>query len=85
MSGATARGIGLLLWGGILVMNVDNFLKPRLIAGQSNIHPAVVLLGVLGGLKLFGFIGLVAGPLTLALLFALIRFYEEEYLAAKIQ
>ncbi|MCI0424022.1 MAG: AI-2E family transporter [Acidobacteria bacterium] len=83
LSGATARGIGLLLWGGILVMNVDNVLKPRLISGQSNIHPVVVLLGVLGGLKLFGFIGLVAGPLTLALLIALIRFYEEEYLGLK--
>jgi predicted PurR-regulated permease PerM len=80
LSGSTARGIGLLLWGSVLVMNVDNFLKPRLISGQSNIHPVVVLLGVLGGLKLFGFIGLVAGPLTLALLIALVRFYEEEYL-----
>ncbi len=85
LSGATIRGIGLLLWGGILVMNVDNFLKPRLISGQANIHPVVVLLGVLGGLKLFGFIGLVAGPLTLALFIALIRFYEEEYLGIKTE
>ena len=83
LSGATARGIGLLLWGSILVMNVDNFLKPRLISGQSNIHQVVVLLGVLGGLKLFGFIGLVAGPLILALLITLISFYEEEYLGIK--
>ena len=83
LSGETFRGIGLLLWGGILVMNVDNFLKPRLISGRSNIHPVTVLLGVLGGLKLFGFIGLVAGPLILALLIALIRFYEEEYLEIK--
>lgn len=83
LSGATARGIGLLIWGGILVMNVDNFLKPRLISGQSNIHPVVVLLGVLGGLKLFGFIGLVLGPLILALLITLINFYEEEYLGRK--
>lgn len=85
LSGATVRGIGLLLWGGILVMNVDNFLKPRLISGQSNIHPVVVLLGVLGGLKLFGLIGLVAGPLILALLIALIRFYEEEYLGLRTE
>jgi predicted PurR-regulated permease PerM len=85
LSGATIRGIGLLLWGGIFVMNVDNFLKPRLISGKSNVHPVVVLLGVLGGLKLFGFIGLVAGPLTLALLIALIRFYEEEYLRIRTE
>ena len=83
LSEETFRGIGLLLWGGILVMNVDNFLKPRLISGKSNVHPVTVLLGVLGGLKLFGFIGLVAGPLILALLITLIRFYEEEYLEIK--
>ena len=85
LSGATFRGIGLLVWGAVLVMNVDNFLKPRLISGKSNIHPIVVLLGVLGGLRLFGFIGLVAGPLILALLIALIRFYEEEYLGVKAE
>lgn len=85
VSGQTFRGIGLLVWSGVLVMNVDNVLKPRLISGRSNIHPVVVLLGVLGGLKLFGFIGLVAGPLILALLIALIRFYEEEYLGIKVE
>jgi predicted PurR-regulated permease PerM len=83
MSGATFRGIGLLVWGGVLVMNIDNLLKPRLISGRSNIHPVTVFLGVLGGLKLFGVIGLVAGPLILALLIALIRFYEEEYMGMR--
>jgi predicted PurR-regulated permease PerM len=80
LSGETLRGVLLLIWGGVLVMNVDNFLKPRLISGRAKIHPVTVLLGVLGGLQLFGFVGLVAGPLILALLIALIRFYEEEYL-----
>jgi predicted PurR-regulated permease PerM len=83
LSGATFRGIGLLVWGGVLVTNVDNFVKPRLISGRSNIHPVTVLLGVLGGLKLFGFIGLVLGPLILALFIALVLFYEEEYLGIK--
>jgi predicted PurR-regulated permease PerM len=84
LSGATFRGIGLLVWGGVLVTNVDNFVKPRLISGRSNIHPVTVLLGVLGGLKLFGFIGLVVGPLILALFIALVRFYEEEYLGVRM-
>ncbi len=83
LSGATFRGIGLLVWGGVLVSNVDHLVKPRLISGRSNIHPVTVLLGVLGGLKLFGFIGLVVGPLILALFIALVRFYEEEYLEIK--
>lgn len=85
VSGHTFQGIGLLVWGGVLVMNVDNVIKPRLISGRSKIHPVVVLLGVLGGLKLFGFIGLVAGPLILALLIALIRFYEEDYLGLETE
>lgn len=85
LSGETLRGVCLLVWGAVLVMNVDNFLKPRLISGRANIHPVTVLLGVLGGLKLFGFIGLVAGPLILALLIALVRFYEEDYLGIKAE
>jgi predicted PurR-regulated permease PerM len=68
-----------------LVTNVDNFLKPKLISGRSNVHPVVVLLGVLGGLNLFGFIGLVAGPLILAVLIAMVRFYEEDYLGVKME
>jgi predicted PurR-regulated permease PerM len=85
MSGEAFLGIGLLIWGAVLVTNVDNFLKPKLISGRSNVHPVVVLLGVLGGLNLFGFIGLVAGPLILAVLIAMVRFYEEDYLGVKME
>jgi predicted PurR-regulated permease PerM len=85
LSGETLRGVLLLIWGGVLVMNVDNFLKPRLISGRAKIHPVTVLLGVLGGLQLFGFIGLVVGPMILALLIALLRFYEEEYLGIETE
>ena len=79
-SGETFRGLALLVYNVVVVANVDNFLKPRLISGKSNIHPATVLLGVFGGLQLFGFLGLFLGPLVLALLITLVRFYEEEYL-----
>jgi predicted PurR-regulated permease PerM len=79
-NGRVWHGIGLLVYSTLIVANVDNFLKPRLISGRSNIHPVVVLIGVLGGLKLFGFIGLIVGPLMLALLIRLVVFYEEVYL-----
>lgn len=84
VSGEIFRGLGLLIYC-VAVMNVDTFLKPRLISARSNIHPVVVLLEVLGGLKLFGFIGLFAGPLILALLIALIRFDEEDYLEIRTE
>ena len=83
LEGATGRGIGLLIYGGILVMNIDNFLRPRLMSGRTQVHPVLILIGVLGGLKVFGFVGLLVGPLILALLVAFVRFYEQAYLAAR--
>lgn len=73
-------GLGLLAYSSVIVAVIDNVLKPRLISDKSNIHPVIVMIGVLGGLKLFGFIGLVVGPLVLALLIRLLVFYEEVYL-----
>ena len=75
-----ARGVGLLIYGSILVINVDNVIRPRLVSGRTKVHPLLILIGVLGGLKIFGFIGMLLGPLILALLVALIRFYEHAYL-----
>jgi predicted PurR-regulated permease PerM len=79
MEGSAARGIGLLIYGGTLVMNIDNFLRPRLMSGRTQVHPVLILIGVLGGLKVFGFVGLLVGPLVLALLVAFVRFYEHSY------
>jgi predicted PurR-regulated permease PerM len=80
LDGNTARGIGLLVYSSILVLNVDNVIRPRLVSGKTKVHPLLILIGVLGGLKIFGFIGMLLGPLILALLVALIRFYEQAYL-----
>jgi predicted PurR-regulated permease PerM len=84
LEGHTARGIGLLIFGAALVMNIDNFLRPRLMSGRTKVHPVLIMIGVLGGLKVVGFVGLLVGPLILALLVAFIRFYEEAYLQPKL-
>src|SRR5262249_16030897 len=84
LEGSTARGIGLLIYGGALVMNIDNFLRPRLMSGRTKVHPVLIMIGVLGGLKVVGFVGLLVGPLILALLVAFVRFYEEAYLKPKL-
>ncbi len=70
-------GFGLLIYGGVIVMNVDNVIKPRLIAGRSQLHPLAAMFGVLGGMKLFGVVGFVLGPVLLGLLAAMLRFYRE--------
>lgn len=84
LDGETARGIGLLIYGATIVMNIDNFIRPRLVSGRTKVHPVLILIGVLGGLKIFGFIGMLVGPLVLALLVAFIKFYEAAYLQPKL-
>jgi predicted PurR-regulated permease PerM len=80
LDGEMARGVGLLIVGATVIMNIDNFIRPRLVSGRTKVHPVMILIGVLGGLKIFGFIGMLIGPLVLALLMALIKFYESAYL-----
>src|SRR5439155_1741600 len=83
LDGETARGVGLLIYGSTIVMNIDNVLRPRLMSGRTKVHPVLILLGVLGGLKIFGFIGMLVGPLILAVLVAFTKFYEQAYLHRK--
>jgi predicted PurR-regulated permease PerM len=79
LDGQMARGVGLMAVGATIVMNIDNFIRPRLVSGRTSIHPVLILVGVLGGLRLFGFVGMLVGPLVLALLIAFVKFYEQVY------
>ncbi|MBU0666644.1 MAG: AI-2E family transporter [Nanoarchaeota archaeon] len=76
--GRTVQGIILLIFGFVILINIDNLLKPKLVSAKSKIHPLVALIGLFGGLKLFGLIGIILGPLILAILFVGIKFYTEE-------
>ena len=74
------RGIGLLLWGTLVVSTVDNLLKPKIIGERAGVHPGLILIGALGGLATIGFIGFVIGPLVLGLLKTFIDIYERDEL-----
>ncbi|PIR83901.1 hypothetical protein COU18_00595 [Candidatus Kaiserbacteria bacterium CG10_big_fil_rev_8_21_14_0_10_51_14] len=79
VTGDTIPGIGLLIWWIFAVGLIDNFLGPKLVGRGMRLHPLFVLLSVLGGIALFGPIGIFLGPLALSLLFAFITIYS--YLA----
>jgi predicted PurR-regulated permease PerM len=64
----------LLLFWGAFVTTIDNVLRPILVAGRAEVGTLTVFIGVLGGVAAFGAIGVVVGPLVLALIIALIRF-----------
>ncbi|MEM3154766.1 MAG: AI-2E family transporter [Candidatus Woesearchaeota archaeon] len=72
------KGIGLFFYGLLIISTVDNILKPVIVAGRARVHPLLILIGILGGLFTFGFIGLILGPLILALLQKLFEIYERE-------
>lgn len=78
-SGEPLSGILILIIGGIVVMNVDNLVKPKLISAKSKIHPIIALIGVLGGLALFGLVGIIIGPIIMALFLVLLRFYVQDF------
>lgn len=73
-----SKGIFLIIYGLVVISSIDNILKPKIIGSKANVHPILVLIGVLGGLNLFGFVGIFLGPMMLALLMTFVDIYEEE-------
>lgn len=70
------HSLGLLIWGIVAVGFIDNYLGPLLVNRGIQIHPFIILLSVMGGLIFFGPIGFIAGPLVIALLYALLEIYK---------
>lgn len=79
--GQTTEAIGLGLWCMLVVSWVDNIIRPMVISGATKIPFMIILIGVLGGLTAFGFIGLFIGPVVLAVALAVWR----EWLAQHVE
>jgi predicted PurR-regulated permease PerM len=71
--GSTGWGIFMLVWGFFIISGVDNVVKPMLISRGSSLPFILVLLGVMGGVLAFGFVGLFIGPTLLAVGLGLLR------------
>jgi predicted PurR-regulated permease PerM len=67
----------LVVWSVAVVSSADNFIRPLFISGRAQISTLPVVIGLAGGLSAFGPIGLVLGPLVVALALALLRFAQE--------
>jgi predicted PurR-regulated permease PerM len=78
LTGQTWAGIGLFLWGALVVSWIDNLIRPLVISGVTRIPFLLVMFGVLGGLAAFGLIGLFVGPVILAVCMAVWREWLEE-------
>jgi predicted PurR-regulated permease PerM len=74
------QAAGVSLWCLAAGTICDNFLRPKLLGGQGRLHPLLTFFSVLGGLSLFGVLGLILGPLVLAVLLSLLEVYERYFL-----
>ena len=72
--------LGMFLWGVLVVGTSDNIIRPKLTGALGKMHPVTVLLGVFIGIKEWGAIGIVLGPLMISVLINLIRMFREEYI-----
>jgi predicted PurR-regulated permease PerM len=70
--------VGMALWGIIVVANIDNVIKILVLHGQSQLHPLLALLSVLGGIQALGPIGILVGPMVVVLLQTLLGILRHE-------
>lgn len=80
LAGKTLYGVGLLLWGAVVVSRIDGILLPLLIGGKVEIPLALILVGVVGGVFAFGLMGLVIGPLLLVVTLFFLELYRDQVL-----
>ncbi len=73
------KSVGLIVYGTFIISGIDNILKPRIIGHRSILHPALVLLGVTGGLYLLGPIGIFVGPVIMAFMVILLEIYNPSF------
>ena len=77
--GNTWAAWGVLIYGIVVVGSTDNIIRLYVLKKLDDVHPLITLIGVIIGVPLFGFIGLIFGPLMISLFLILLQVYQEEY------
>ena len=76
LTGHLTKGILLIIWGALVISTIDNFLRPKLIKNQTKLHELFVFFSVLGGMSVFGLLGIVLGPVVLAITLGLLDTFK---------
>ncbi len=84
-NGDTGKGIFMLVYGFGVIGLVDNIFRFTLARKIGNVHPLVTVFGVIIGLSVFGFIGLIFGPLLISLFLLLLKIYSSEFITKQRQ
>jgi predicted PurR-regulated permease PerM len=76
VTGHWTKAIVLILWGALIISTVDNLLRPKLVGTQTKLHELFVFFSVLGGISVFGLLGIVLGPVVLAITLGLLQTFQ---------
>ena len=74
----TGAGLGLFLYGLFLINWVDTIIRPMIVSRRTQINPAIIFIGMIGGLYVFGLLGLIIGPLILAYVILILELYRKQ-------
>ena len=77
LSGSWGGAVILAVWGALVIGSVDNFLRPKLVGDRTRLHELLIFFSVLGGIQLFGVVGVVLGPVVVAITLALIEIVRQ--------
>lgn len=76
VSGNWVKAILLAAWGSLVIGTVDNFLRPKLVGSRTRLHELLIFFAVLGGLQVFGVLGVVLGPVVVAITLAIVDVFR---------
>ncbi len=79
LTGQIWQAIFILAWGLIVIGNTDHLIRALIIKGKAQVNPIFIILSIIGGISMFGFWGVVLGPLIVAIIVTIFHIYELEY------
>jgi len=77
LTGEIGRAVAFFVLSAFFISFVDNFLRPMILGDKLRVHPLLIFFAIVGGLNLFGFNGLILGPLILIIFFSAVGLYEQ--------
>lgn len=76
ITGNWGKAIIMVVWGTLVIGTIDNFLRPKLVGSRTRMHELLIFFSVLGGLQVFGVLGVVLGPVMVAIVMALKEVFQ---------
>ncbi len=76
--GHIGAGIGMAVWAWLSVVLVDNVLSAKIVSAKVRLHPVLTIFGILGGLEMFGILGILLGPIIMAVFVSLVDIYRSD-------